>query len=161
MTSFRVYASTVAIFAVVLFVALVIGVFGQITLWTGAEVIPERGAGLLLGTGMVTVSALIMLASMLLRGLRVPPAEQRVGIGMAILTGLLSLLGYVLVGSIAFGASHDGLASLVVFAGRNVISPFALSVGLISAIVTFFYTLVLASRVGRGGAPRWPWDHGD
>lgn len=160
MGNFRRYASTVAIFAVVLYVALIIGVFGQISLWTGRDVIPEHGTALVLGPAMVTVAALILLAALLLRALRIPAKHQSISIGGAILIGLICLAGYIVVGSIAFASAHGGLVAGTLFAGENLLSPFGLSVGLLAAIVAFLDMLVLSSHVGENGRPRWPWEHG-
>jgi hypothetical protein len=157
MSTFRGYVVTMAVFAAVLDAALIIGVFGPVSLFTGAEVIPEKDAGVLLGPVMVA-TAVVALFLVLVARVRVPAHDQRVAVGGAVLAGVLCWAVYLVVGGAGYTlARRDAVAGLL-FLGRQIFSPYALLIAVVSAVIAFLYTLVLASRVGERGRPRWPWE---
>ncbi|HEU0256775.1 MAG TPA: DUF6121 family protein [Microbacteriaceae bacterium] len=158
MGNFRAYAAMVALFAAVLNAALVIGVFGPVSLLTGLEVIPEADAGVLLGPAMVLAATLALFA-MLLSRIRIPPDEQRVAVGGALAAGVVAGVVYLVVGGLGYAwARSDPLAGFL-FVGRQAALPYVFLAAAIAAVVMFLDTLVLASRVGERGRPRWPWEH--
>lgn len=160
MGSFRAYAVTMAVFAAVLDAALIIGVFGPVNLLSGIAIIPEADAGLLLGPAMILASVLAVFG-MLAARMRIPPHEQRVSVGGAVLTGVVGWAVYLVVGGLGYMLARSDPIEGLLFLGRQISSPYPFIVAAIAAVVMFCDTLVLASRVGERGRPRWPWEHGD
>ncbi|MCX7523194.1 DUF6121 family protein [Microbacterium sp. STN6] len=158
MKEFQRYALGVAIFAAVLYVALVIAAFGFISLAANVDVIGERDAGVVVGPVMVATSAVVVLVSLISIGVRIPPERQRISIGGSVGVGIAALIGYVGIGSAVYAAGRGDPIAFVLFAARNLISPFALGAAALAAIVAFLYMLVLATHVGDNGGPRWPWE---
>jgi hypothetical protein len=158
---FRRYAATVAVFATGLYLALVIAVFGVISLLAGIEVVADPRAGLLTGPIAAAAATLLVLAGLLAIALRIPEEQQRVGILRALAIGAGAYLAYAFFGALAvlFGRA-DPLAALF-FLGTTLIGPFAVAAGLIAFLIAVFYMLVLASRVAERGRPKWPWEKHD
>jgi hypothetical protein len=158
MSDFRRYAAVVAVFATVLYLALLIAVFGQISLYTNLEVIPEADAGFVVGPVMSGIATLIVLFALLSIGLRIPVEKQRVSVPGALGIGIAAYLGYTLLGGAIYAAGRGDPFGFILFVGRSFLSPFPAAVGLLAFLVTLAYMLVLASRVGEKGAPKWPWE---
>jgi len=157
---FRRYAAAVAAFATALFVALVIAVFGVVSLLTGEQVIGDPHAGELVGPVAVTAATLLVLGCLLLRALRIPEPRQRVAPLTALAIGVGAYFAYALVGAIAYLMGADPVGALTFFGGL-LIGPYAPAVGAIAFVIALLYMLVLASRVADHGRPLWPWEKDD
>jgi hypothetical protein len=161
MQNFRTYAAAMATFAAVLYVALVVAVFGVISLLLDRDVITDHEAGPIVGPVMTGVAILVVYFGMLAIGLRVPPAKQRVSIGAALLLGFGAYFFFAVAGGVLLGAGRGDPFGFVLFAGSQLLSPFALALGALGFVVALLYTVVLASRIGERGRPRWPWEKHD
>ena len=161
MRDFRRYSAAVAVFATVLYAALVIAVFGLISLYTDRDVITNGSVGPVVGPVMTGCSVLLVLACFLWIALRVPEDRQRIEPGTALLIGVVAYLAFCVVGGFLVGIASTDPFAFIGFFGDQLISPFAISVGILAFIVAVLFMLVLASRVGNKGRPRWPWEKRD
>lgn len=158
MSEFRNYALGLAAFAIVLHVTLVVAAFGLISLLTDTDVIAEPDAGTLVGPTMVAAS--VLMASFLwLRIVRqVPPEDIRVSLAAALGVGFASWFSFVIVGSVLYIFSTGQVFSFAVFMAAHMISPFAITAGLIATILTVLYLAMLARKARGSHRPRWPWE---
>lgn len=160
MPEFRRYAATVAVFATILYGALLIAVFGVIALFANLEVIPSL-FGPLAGPVAAGASVVFVLAMLLELGLRIPDRQQSVRVLRALVIGFGAYVAYALVGGLAsLIGSRDPILGLL-FAADAVSSPFAISAGIIALVIALLYMLVLASHLRDRGRPRWPWEEDD
>ncbi len=152
------YASTIAIFAVVLFLALAIAASGVISLAGDLEVLTEPDAGPLIAPTMFAAATAALYALLVALGRR--RGSLIVG---ALVTAVVTYFIFVVTGSILYsvGKGHP-LASLLFF-GSNAIGPFAVAVGVIAFVVALAFLLLLAYRDGGGAkrTPRWWWENRD
>ncbi|TFD15313.1 hypothetical protein E3T26_07385 [Cryobacterium sp. TMT1-21] len=161
MRDYQKYATIVAVFAAVLYAALVVAAFGMISLLTNRDVIIDPNAGLLVGPSMTAAASLVVFLLMLLLGLRSRPENQRIAVGYALGTGFAAFAAFVLVGTILFALNAGLPADSIAFAGSVLLGPFAATAGIIGFIVTLVYSMVLASRMPERGRPLWPWERRD
>ncbi|WEO76791.1 DUF6121 family protein [Cryobacterium sp. SO2] len=158
MRDYQKYATVLAVFATVLFAALLVAAFGMISLATNQDVIADRSAGPLVGPTMAAVVVVFVLVMLLALGVNTPPDQQRVAVGFSLAAGAGAFVLFLLTGAalVAFG-SGDLVAGLV-FAGAMIASPFAIAVGVLAFVVTLTYSVLLASHYGEHGRPLWPWE---
>jgi hypothetical protein len=161
MRDFRRYSAAIAVFATVLYAALVIAIFGMISLYTDRDVISDSTVGPVVGPVMTASSVLLVLFWLLWIALRVPENEQRIALGTALLLGVVGYLLFCAVGGFFVGLASGDPIAFIGFFGLQLTSPFAISVGILAFIVCILFMLVLASRVGNKGRPRWPWENRD
>ena len=157
MRDYQKYATIVAVFATVLYAALLVAAFGLISLATNLEVIADRSAGPLVGPTMTAVAVLLVLIMLITLGVN-PPDKQRVVVGFAIATGIAAYGLYIAAGAILVAAGNGDPFAVLLFAGSMLASPFALTVGLLAFIVALVYSILLASHYGEHGRPLWPWE---
>lgn len=160
MPGFRKYAATVAVFAAVLYFALIIAAFGMISLLASLPVIGDPHAGELVGPVAVAASGLLLFGCLLGIALRIPEDRQRIAPLTALGIGLGAYAAYSFVGAIAYFVTHDALGALI-FLGGLMTGPFAIVVGIVALVIAMLYMLLLASRVGDRGRPKWPWEGDD
>jgi hypothetical protein len=84
-----------------------------------------------------------------------------VSIGAALLLGFGAYFFFAVAGGVLLGAGRGDPFGFVLFAGSQLLSPFALALGALGFVVALLYTVVLASRIGERGRPRWPWEKHD
>ncbi|MDY7541554.1 MULTISPECIES: DUF6121 family protein [unclassified Cryobacterium] len=161
MRDYQRYAAVVAVFAAVLYAALLVAAFGMISLLADIEVIPVTDAGPLVGPGMAAAAVLLVFALLLWLGLRASPRRQRVALGYAAGTGIAAFLGFVAAGSVLYLLGNGPLFSGLTFAAAVLREPFAATTGILAFVVTLLYSLVLASRMNENGRPLWPWERPD
>jgi hypothetical protein len=124
----------IPLLAAVLHVALVVCIFGFVSLLGGDDVIPERDAGVLLGPVMV-LSATLVFAGGLVRTAREADSERRIPVLPVIGWGAAAWLAYGLVGAVVYlGGGADAFAS-VAFAIRHLVDPFGIAVLGVSALL--------------------------
>jgi hypothetical protein len=158
---FRKYAATVAVFAAGLYLAVVIAAFGVISLLAGVEVVADPRAGELAGPVATAAATAFVIGCLLLIALRVPASRQRVAPLTALGIGVGAYAAWALFAALAVLLGRgDAVGALILFA-RLLAGPFAIAVGIAAAIVALLYMLVLASRIGERGRPRWPWERDD
>jgi len=159
--NFRRYAAVVAVFATVMYGALVIAAFGFISLYTDRDVIDDPSVGPVVGPVMTGVAVLVVFATLLGIALGVPEERQRISLGVAFLVGFAAYFFFGVTGGILVGAGRGDPFGFVAFLGRQLISPFAGAAGVLGFVIAILFMLVLASKVGNKGRPRWPWEKDD
>ena len=140
-------------FATVLFVALMVGGLGVVSLVTGRDVIAVPDFGDLVGT-VAAILASVTFAAVLWMLLRRPRPSLWGGVG----TAVAAFLVYLLVAWVG-GAVHTGdivLAASV--AGALVTGGFAIVVAASGLLAGWGGILLVRMR---GGRPRWPWESRD
>jgi len=161
MREFRQYASVVAAFATVFYLALLVAGFGMLSLLLNRDVISDPHAGPVAGPVMTGVSVAIVLACLLSIALRVPKEKQRVSPQTALLVGFGAYFFFAVAGGVLLGAGRGDPFGFVVALGTQLLSPFALAAGVLAFAVVLIYMIVIASHVGDRGRPRWPWEKHD
>jgi hypothetical protein len=160
---------TLAVFATVLYFALVVCAFGFVSLFTDTDVVPQADAGPLVGplaTGSAVVTVLLYLLGIgrrYERDLHEAMAASigdpvRLPLGRAILIGIVSFVVYVLVGALSYSIVTAEVFSVVLFAAGSALSGFAAAVGVLAALVAVAYMLVLGSGGEHPARPLWPWE---
>ena len=133
-------------------VASVVAANGLLSLLLNVEVIPEAGAGPLVGP-LAVLAAFLVLIALLSR--RVPP---RPSLLLPLECLLLVPLTLVLIGTIGYGMARGTPAAALIFASRSITSIFTLAAALLAgAAGLVFVVLVGAARAG-AQRPRWPWE---
>jgi hypothetical protein len=170
-TEYRRYASTLAFFALGLYVALVVASFGMLSLFLDQEVVAQTDAGPLVGPIMVGAATLALLLVMWAGVGRAGHAMRTVPVSMVVLAAGLSYLFYGFAGGLVYGLNAgntvvpdgtDGVPtepiSALLFLAEQLTSPFAAAVALWAGIVALLYFLLLMWRAHGGQRPRWPWE---
>jgi uncharacterized membrane protein (DUF485 family) len=158
MRDYQKYATTVAVFATVLFGALLVAAFGMVSLVTNTDVIADRSVGPLVGPAMTAAVILLVLVMLLSLGVNTPPEKQRVAVGYSLVAGVGALLLYVLAGVVLMAFGTGDLVAATLFGGAMLGSPFAITAGFLAFLVTLVYSILLASHWGENGRPLWPWE---
>lgn len=158
MRDYQKYATIVALFATVLYLALVVAALGLISLATNQEVISETDAGPLVGPSMAGAAVILVFVMLLILGVGGPAARERVAVGWAFLTGLGAYLIFILVGAVLYAVGTGEFVQLLIFVAAQLPSPFAWATGILAVIVALVYSWILAARVGEHGRPLWPWE---
>ena len=158
MRDYQKYATIVAVFATVLYAAVVVAAFGMISLITNLDVIADRSAGLLVGPTMAAAAIVLVFVMLLLLGVKTPPDKQRVVVGFAVATGIAAYGLFIVTGAILVAAGNGDPFAVLIFSASMLASPFAISVGVLAFIVALTYSILLASHYGEHGRPLWPWE---
>lgn len=155
----RAYTAVVAFFAAVLYLALIIAVFGLISLFANTDVITDSRIGPLVGPVMVGAAVVTLFFVLAATAFREPADHHRIAPFVAVATGLACYLVYLVAGAVAgaVGSPREALR-YVLFALEQVGSVFSLSVGVLALVVTLLFQLVLAGRFRERGRPQWPWE---
>lgn len=144
-------AITIAVFAVVLFLACAICATGIISLFANRDVLAEPDTGPLIAPIMFLVATIVLFLQLINCGLRAPKQRGSIVLG-SIIGAVASYVLFVLSGAVLYGLGRgQPLLSLLFFAA-NVFGPFAISIGVIAFIVTFGYLLLLSYR-DHGASP--------
>ncbi|MCU1561522.1 DUF6121 family protein [Mycetocola sp.] len=160
---------TLAIFATVLYFALVVCAFGFVSLLTDTDVVSQADAGPLVGpiaTGSAVVAVLLYLLGIgrrYERDLHEAVAASigdpvRLPLGRAVLVGIVSYVVYVFAGAFAYSIVTAEVFSIVLFAAGSALSGFAIAVGTLAATISVAYMLVLGSGGEHPARPLWPWE---
>ncbi len=161
MRDYQKYAAVVAVFAAVLYGALVVAAFGMISLATNLDVISQTDAGPLVGPSMAAAAVGLVFVLMLTLGLRDRPNRQRVAVGYSLGTGAAAFAVFIVVGAILYPLTSGQAFDAFTFTETTLARPFAGVTGVLAFVVTLLYSIVLASRVGEHGRPLWPWERRD
>jgi len=149
-------AWVVAGFAAALYLALIVCVYGFVSLLTDAEVIPSPQAGLLVGPAIVGASVAALLLH-LGRALRPP---ERV-LASALLAALWTWLAAVVVAIVAYAIATGTVLAAVLFGLGFGVSWFGLLIPFLAALVTWLAAAVARAQAGGADRPRWPWERRD
>lgn len=125
--------------ATVLAFALIVFVFGMLSLALDRDVIDEADAGPLVGVSMVVVALLVVL----LITLREAPAPI---VGRTVSAALAVVILSPLVGAIMYSVVTVELGVIPVFFGRYVLSPFVLASAIIAALVVLGHAVLRSPR---------------
>jgi len=158
MRDYQRYATIVAVFATVLYAALVVAAFGLISLATNLDVISDRSAGPLVGPTMTGAAVLLVLIMLITLGVTTPPDKQRVVVGFAVATGIAAYGLFIATGAVLVAAGNGDPFAVLLFSAGMLGSPFALATGVLAFIVALSYSILLASHYGEHGRPLWPWE---
>jgi hypothetical protein len=146
----------VAGFAAALYLALVVCVYGFVSLLANVEVIPSRQAGLFVGPAIVAAAVLALLLH-LGRALRTPGRA----LTAVLLAALWTWLAAVAVAIIAFAMATGTVLAAVLFGLGFGVSWFGLLVPVLAALVTWLATTVAVAQASGAERPRWPWERND
>ena len=160
---------TLAVFATVLYFALVVCTFGFVSLATDTDVVSQADAGPLVGptaTGSAVLTVLLYLLGIgrrYERDLHEAVAAStgdpvRLPLGRSVLIGIVSYVVYALVGAIGYSIVTAELFSVVLFAAGAALSPYAVAVGVLAVGIAVAYMLVLGSGGEHPARPLWPWE---
>lgn len=154
----RRYASIVAVFAVVLFLALVIAASGIISLYADREVLTERDAGPLIAPVMFAVATAALYTQLVSLGLR-----RGSIIVNSVVIAIVCYFFFLLSGSTLYSLGKGQPLLGLLFFGSNALGPFAIAVLAIAFVVALAFLLLLSYRDSGGAArtPRWWWENRD
>jgi hypothetical protein len=154
----RRYAASVAIFAVVLFLAIAIAASGIISLYTNREVLTERDTGPLIAPVMFAVATAALYTMLVTLG-----SQRGSAIVGALLSGFTTYFFFVLSGAVLYSLGKGQPLLGLLFFGSNALGLFALAVALDALAVALSFFLLLAWRdsAGPGRTPRWWWENRD
>jgi hypothetical protein len=146
----------VAGFAAALHCALVVAVFGVVSLLLDAEPVADPAAGRLVGpiaVGASVLALLLLLGGALGRGLR---PWSRAGLAVLV-TWAAGVAGATLSNAVATGTV---LAALL-FAMSYMTAGFGLIIVLSGALVALLAAATVRAQAGGLERPRWPWERDD
>ncbi|AJM77155.1 DUF6121 family protein [Rathayibacter toxicus] len=149
------YGFALAGFASFFYVALVVCVFGVLSLLLDQDVVPERDAGPVLGPASVAACVLAVLIAMITLAAR--PAVTHV-VGPSVLTGVVVSALYVVVGAALYGLGANDPAAILGWLLAHVSTAFTIAIGVVAAVVQSLFLLVLARHDAGGRRPRWGWE---
>ena len=152
------YATTIAAFAVVLFLALAIAASGIISLYADREVLTERDAGPLVAPIMFVVATAALYALLVTFGRR----RGSLFAG-ALVTAVITYFFFLISGSILYSVGKGRPLLSLLFFGSNALGPFAIAVAAIAFVVALTFLLLLSYRDSGGATrtPRWWWENRD
>ena len=158
MNARRRYAYTVAVFAVVLFLALAIAVSGIISLFADREVLTERDAGPLIAPVMFAVATAALYTQLVTFGLRRGSIVLN-----AVVIAIVCYFLFLFSGSTLYSLGKGRPLLGLLFFGSNALGPFAAAVLVIAFVVALAFLLLLFYRDNGGAArtPRWWWENRD
>lgn len=163
------YPYVLVIFATVAYFAVVVCAFGFVSLLTDTDVVSQADAGPLVGpiaTGSAVLTVLLSLLGIARRYERdlsaaVASASAypvRLPLGKAGSIGLVAYLLYVVVGAAGYAIHTGEPFSFVLFAADASIRGYAIAVGVLAAVISVSYMLVLAAGGEHPARPLWPWE---
>jgi hypothetical protein len=147
-------ATVVAVFAVVLHLALVVCAFGFVSLLADVDVVSRAGTGALVGTAMLA-AAVLATGIALVRDARSAAVASRRR-AWPLVVGAVVLVAYVLSGAVLVALEEGSAFAGLLFASSTVTSVFPYLAGALAAVVAVAYAAVADARPGDG--PRWPWE---
>ncbi|KQQ94006.1 hypothetical protein ASF62_07515 [Leifsonia sp. Leaf325] len=149
---------TLAVFALVAFVAAVVCAFGFASLITDVSVIDEPDAGPLVGPLMVAAAAFVLFSALIVVGIRVDATSRFISLWAIAATGVATTAAYLLAGAVVYSATTGDLVDAVLFVGHHILRLFTLVVFLLAVITAVLYLLVLLRQLHGGLRPLWPWE---
>jgi hypothetical protein len=153
------FAALIGAFSAALFLALVICASGVLSLLTDSDVVVQQHGGPLVAPLMFALATAVVFVLVGTTGARrghriVAPA---VGIGLA------AYLLFLVTGAVAeiFDTGRPIVGLL--FLGENALTPYAIALAIIGAVVALCALLLLSVRDAGGASttPRWPWERRD
>lgn len=170
---YRRYAAVLAVFALGLYLALIVASFGMLSLFLDRDVVAQAEAGALVGPLMVGAAVAAVALVMWAGVARAHGLMHTVPLSFVVLAAAVSYLLYGIAGGIAYGllastapierssSGAGGAADPVtglIFMSQQLASPFAVAVAVWAAVVSLLYFVLLIWRTHGGQRPRWPWE---
>lgn len=140
-SSARGRALLVALVTTVVYVALLVGSYGFISLATDQDVISEPDAGPLIGPAMVIVACIVVFVAVL-RGLPTARGAVRLPVARSVTAALSVYLVGPAVGATLYALGRHQAFTAVVFFFHNLGSEFVIASALIALIVVFVLPIV-------------------
>lgn len=133
-------------------IASVVAANGLVSLATGLEVVPDRGAGPLAEPVGIAAAAVAIMVRSGLSTVRAAllPLETAL-IAAVALTAVPALV------AVLFG----GLGAAFITLGRAATSPFSAADVLLAALAGLVVLLIVRARAAGAARPRWPWEDDD
>ena len=127
----------------------------MLSLLLDIDVVPERGAGSLVGPAMVAAATVALLVRLLLGTV----SARRSLLPVETLFGTYLVL--LVVGAVAYAAVRHDAAAALLFAAESAVSIFVLLPALLAGVAGLVFTSVLRARELGAGPARWPWERSD
>ncbi|RUQ98870.1 DUF6121 family protein [Labedella endophytica] len=147
-----------AVFAAVLYLALLVCAFGFVSLLADVDVVSREGTGRFVGPAMVATAVVVVLVALVREARRPRRTTDRV-VRWPLVIGLGAALGFtgagVVIVAVESGRWFDG----VVFASSTLMSAFPWIAGGLAAVVVVAFGLVTTEATSP--RPRWPWERED
>ncbi len=152
------YASLIAVFAVVLFLALAVAASGIISLYAAREVLTEPDAGPLIAPTMFAAATAALYAMLVTFGRR--RGSPFTG---ALISAVITYFFFLISGSTLYSLGKGRPLLSLLFFGSNAIGPFAIAVAVLAFVVALAFRLLLSYRDsgGESRTPRWWWENRD
>lgn len=138
-------ALLLAVMVTVLYGAVLVAVFGLVSLALDRDVIGEPDAGPLVGSAMAAVALTVVFLSVLF-GLKPHAGIRRMPVGRAVTTGLLGYLLSPLAGAVVYALGQPQLASGIPFYLRYLLSPFVALAALIALVTVLLLPWIDSAR---------------
>lgn len=151
----RRHALIVALACGVLYMALLIALFGLTELLTNTDIVAEEQIGEFTGPAMFGVAVIAFTAMLAVRGPR--DSDDLLDWGHALLSGFVAMATYI-VSAFVFGAIDRGLDEGLRFGVSTIFGGYDVIVGIVAFGVGLLYSLVIARRYDERGRPRWSWE---
>lgn len=148
-------APGIAALTVLAWAACVIASDGVLSLLLDLDVVPERGAGSLVGPAMIAAAVLALLVRLLLGTARgrcsLLPVETLFGTYLVLLV----------VGSVAYAIVRGEAATALLFAAGSALSVFVLLPAVLAGVAGVVFVAMLRAQDLGAGPPKWPWERDD
>jgi hypothetical protein len=152
------YATVVAAFTTVLYLAMLVATFGLISLYANLDVIDLADAGPLVGPTMSGVAMLVVFAFLVSIGRGATADNQRLSAATALGVGFAVYAVFVLSGGVVYAVGNGQPLEFLTFTFHEFGSWFSIAAGILAVIATFVYQAVLVGRFQQRGRPQWPWE---
>lgn len=165
MSGDRAFAVVIAVFATIVYGAVLFSSFGVISVLIDVEPIQSAAAGPLVGPTMFTVASVVLFVFLAWLGMTAPPQNpptrgRKVRVWRSILAGVVTFLVFLVTGGILLAGSRGSVA-VVDHVWRMLGSPFAISTGVLAFLFAILYQLVIAGRYRDRAQPQWPWERNE
>lgn len=152
------YVTMIAVFAVVLFLALTIAASGIISLYLDRDVLTERDAGPLIAPIMFATATAALYTLLVTFGRR----RGSIVVG-ALVTAVITYFFFLISGSTLYSLGKGRPLLSLLFFGSNAVGPFAIAVAMTAFVVALSFLLLISYRDGGGASqtPRWWWENRD
>jgi hypothetical protein len=144
-----------AVFATVLYVALVVAGWGFVSLAFDTEVVADRNVGPIVGPVSVGVSALAVLLLLALPS-AVTIENARLGATLlrSLVVGLVALVAFLIAGGVILVFATGSFLEFVLFVGGQAPTLFSAVIVVAGALSALGFALLRS----RDHPPRWPWE---
>lgn len=155
---------TLALLSTLTYAALIIAVFGVLSLLWDRDVV-EGEHSILLGM-MMPIASITVVGIACLRGaqlrlvqLRSRTSDRRpLSLVPSALAGVLAWAAFAVAGGLLVATQQASFFAGVLFAGERLVDPFTVAAGVCAWAVVLVCSLLFAAPNGDGRGLRWPWE---